>query len=56
MNTTTCDNERKSGPQPIGAILKELLAQYEMEFPDVNITVVETATSPPPFSIQDSVR
>jgi hypothetical protein len=45
MNTTICDDERKSEPQPIGAILKELLAQYETEFPDINITVVGTATT-----------
>jgi hypothetical protein len=45
MNTTICDDERKSEPQPIGAILKELLTQYETEFPDINITVVGTATT-----------
>ena len=30
------------GPQPIGEILAELLAQYEVRFPEVNIAVVET--------------
>jgi hypothetical protein len=29
--------------QPIGDILKELLAQYEARFPEVRVTVVETA-------------
>jgi len=30
------------GPQPIGAVLAELLAQYQARFPQVRITVVET--------------
>ena len=29
-------------PQPIGAILAELLAQYQARFPEVHIAVVET--------------
>jgi hypothetical protein len=33
---------RKEEPQPIGAILEELLAQYERRFPGVRIAVVET--------------
>lgn len=30
------------GPQPIGAILAELLAQYQIRFPEARLTVVET--------------
>ncbi len=30
------------GPQPIGAVLAELLAQYQARFPEVRIAVVET--------------
>ena len=30
------------GPQPIGTILAELLAQYQIRFPEVRITIVET--------------
>ncbi len=38
------DRERKDRgePQPIGAILAELLAQYQARFPEVRIAVVET--------------
>ncbi len=38
------DNEGKDRrePQPIGAILAELLAQYQTRFPEVRIAVVET--------------
>jgi len=38
------DHERKDRrePQPIGAILAELLAQYRARFPEVRIAVVET--------------
>jgi hypothetical protein len=37
------DNCRNSeGPQTIGQILAELLAQYQVRFPEVRITVVET--------------
>ncbi len=35
-------NDRPRGPQPIGAILAELLAQYQTRFPEVRIAVVET--------------
>jgi DNA-binding transcriptional LysR family regulator len=30
------------GPQPIGEILAELLAQYQRRFPEVNLILVET--------------
>ena len=33
---------RNQGPQPIGEILAELLAQYETRFPEARIVVVET--------------
>ena len=36
------EHEDRPGPQPIGAILAELLAQYQARFPDVHVTVVET--------------
>ncbi len=36
------DREDRRGPQPIGAILAELLAQYQVRFPEVRIAVVET--------------
>jgi hypothetical protein len=38
------DRNRKDhqGPEPIGAILAELLAQYQARFPEIHITVVET--------------
>jgi hypothetical protein len=47
MNTTFCDDERQRDgePQPVGEILEELLAQYERRFPDLHITVVETAAT-----------
>jgi hypothetical protein len=40
----TCDR-RNSGPQPVGEILEELLAQYERQFPDIRIAIVETTTA-----------
>ena len=47
MNTTFGDDERERNgePQPVGEILEELLAQYERRFPDIHISVVETATT-----------
>ena len=38
------DRERENcqGPQPIRAILAELLSQYQSRFPEARITVVET--------------
>jgi hypothetical protein len=36
------EEQRPQEPQPIGEILKELLAQYERRFPGVRIAVVET--------------
>ncbi len=47
MNTTFCDEqrERDGEPQPVGEILEELLAQYEARFPNIRITVVETAAA-----------
>ena len=47
MITTFCDDERERDgePQPVGEILEELLARYERRFPDVQITVVETAAT-----------
>jgi hypothetical protein len=40
------EDRRYRGVQPIGEILEELLAQYQTEFPELNITVVETAATP----------
>jgi hypothetical protein len=34
--------EERREPQPIGAILAELLAQYQARFPEVRVTIVET--------------
>jgi hypothetical protein len=44
---TPCDDERQQDgePQPVGEILKELLAQYEAKFPGINIVIVETAAT-----------
>jgi hypothetical protein len=36
------EQEDRQGPQPIGAILADLLAQYQVRFPEVRISVVET--------------
>ncbi len=36
------EGEDHRGPQPIGEILQDLLAQYERRFPGVRIAVVET--------------
>jgi hypothetical protein len=32
-------------PQPIGAILAELLNQYQRQYPDAKIAIVETSAS-----------
>jgi hypothetical protein len=45
MSTTFCDDLRYDEPQPVGEILEELLTQYEAKFPNVRITVVETAAT-----------
>jgi hypothetical protein len=34
------------GAQPIGEILEELLVQYQTRFPQLNISLVETAATP----------
>ena len=36
------EREDRREPQPIGAILAELLAQYQARFPKIHITVIET--------------
>ena len=36
------EKRRDDGPQPIGEILAELLAQYVVRFPEVRIAIVET--------------
>jgi len=38
-------DRRDDGPHPIGEVLAELLAQYQIRFPDVEIAVVETAAA-----------
>jgi hypothetical protein len=38
-------DSRPDEPQSVGAILEELLAQYERQFPDVHSTVAEPATA-----------
>lgn len=42
LNERPEERGRHDGPQPIGEILAELLAQYEVRFPAVKIAVVET--------------
>jgi hypothetical protein len=41
--------ERQDGwdndPQPIGEVLEELLAQYEAKYPNIHISIVETANA-----------
>ncbi len=37
--------DRGGEPQPIGEILAELLAQYQARFPEVQVSVVETAVA-----------
>jgi hypothetical protein len=34
--------EDRQGPQPIGEILAELLAQYQTRYPEIRIAVIET--------------
>ena len=36
------DRKDRGGPQPIGVILAELLAQYQTRFPEAHINVVQT--------------
>ena len=36
------ERDDRREPQPIGVILAELLAQYQVRFPEVRIAVVET--------------
>ena len=33
------------GPQPIGEVLAELLTQYQVRYPEIHVTVVETAAA-----------
>jgi hypothetical protein len=37
------EREDRREPQPIGAILAELLAQYQARFPEVHIAILETS-------------
>jgi hypothetical protein len=37
--------DRGGEPQPIGEILAELLARYQARFPEVQVSVVETAVA-----------
>ena len=36
---------RQAKPQPIGEVLAELLNQYQRQYPDLKVTLVETAAS-----------
>ncbi len=38
-------DQHSDGPQPIGEILAELLAQYQIRFPEAKIAVVETSAT-----------
>ena len=42
MKNRVASREPQEGPQPIGEILAELLAQYQIRFPEVRLSVVET--------------
>ena len=37
--------EDRSEPQPIGAVLAELLAQYQARYPEARFAVVETSAA-----------
>ncbi len=37
--------DRGDGPQPVGQILAELLAQYQARFPDARIEIVHTSAA-----------
>ncbi len=37
--------EDRAEPRPIGAILAELLAQYQARFPDARVSIVETSAA-----------
>jgi len=39
------EDRRHGEPQPIAAILAELLAQYQTRFPEIRIAVVETTAT-----------
>jgi hypothetical protein len=39
-------DEQDCGVRPIGEILEELLARYQVRFSDLNVSVVETAGTP----------
>jgi len=45
LNGRREERGHNDGPQPIGEILAELLAQYEVRFPEVRIAVVETSVA-----------
>jgi hypothetical protein len=45
LENSNREREERRGPQPIGAILAELLAQYQARFPEVHIAIVETAAT-----------
>ena len=40
-------------PHPIGEILTELLAQYQVRFPDAGIAVVKTPAAPTGLFMED---
>jgi len=42
LQSESQEREERRGPQPIGAILAELLARYQARFPKIHIAVVET--------------
>jgi hypothetical protein len=42
VETKDREFEGRSEPRPIGAVLAELLAQYQARFPEARISIVET--------------
>jgi hypothetical protein len=43
MNEASAGRDpRQSGPQPIGKVLAELLAAYQVRYPAASLTILET--------------
>jgi hypothetical protein len=43
INEIAARQDGRTEAQPIGDILKQLLAQYEARFPEIRVTIVETS-------------
>ena len=40
-----CNPVKRNGPQHLGDVLTELLAQYETKFPNLHVSTADTATT-----------